>query len=273
MSIGAVAAQTGVSAPVLRSWEQRHRFPTATRTPSGHRRYTAQDVDDIIQVLRERDSGLSLDAAIESTRHRRASRPARSLYADLRAASPHLTPHLLSKRPMLAISRAIEDGFCARAERPLLIGCFQRPDLYQRSADDGNHSPPLPPPPSSSPTSPLIARRHHDRSSSASTPTRPSGVNGRSSATRPEAAACLVGWEHNRHHSTTDNDRTFEAIWTAEPAIVRQASRIALDLITRQAPQLAVLSAHLVPLETFEPNTVLRRATDLTNRVIAYLDR
>ena len=272
LSIGAVAAQTGVSVPVLRSWEQRHGFPAATRTSTGHRRYTTQDVDDIMQVLRERDTGLSLEAAIERARHRGTSRPARSLYADLRAASPNLTPHLLSKRSMLAISRAIEDEFCARAERPLLIGCFQRPDLYQRSAQRWR----------SLATTAAAAIVIADFGDDHATSSRPIelGLDANPPLRRewaivcdaPEAAACLVGWEHHRHDSTTDDDRTFEAIWTAEPSIVRQASRIALELITRQAPHLAALSAHLAPLEAFEADTIIRRATDLTNRVIAYLD-
>jgi MerR family transcriptional regulator, light-induced transcriptional regulator len=273
MSIGTVADQTGLSVPVLRSWEQRHGFPTATRTATGHRRYTAQDVDDILQVLRERETGLSLEAAIERTRNRGASRPARSLYADLRAASPHLTPYVLSKRSMLAISRAIEDEFCARAERPLLIGCFQRADLYQRSARRWQSLA------DTAAAAVVIA----DFASDSPPTSRPIelGLDANPPLQRewaivcdaPDAAACLVGWEHPRAGPISDDDRMFEAIWTAEPVIVRHASRIALDLVTRQAPHLAALASHLVPLDAFEPTSVIRRATDLTNRIIAYLDR
>ncbi|MET0579724.1 MAG: hypothetical protein ABW122_13780, partial [Ilumatobacteraceae bacterium] len=72
---------------------------------------------------------------------------------------------------------------------------------------------------------------------------------------------------------TVDPERLFEAVWTAEPTVVRQASRVGLDLIARQAPELDGLSALLAPLETVAPTTVIRRATDLTNRIIAYLDR
>ncbi|MET0324336.1 MAG: MerR family transcriptional regulator, partial [Ilumatobacteraceae bacterium] len=77
MTIGTVAEQTGVSVTVLRSWEQRHGFPTATRLPSGHRRYTQQDVDAILQVLEQRETGLSLEAAIERTRNRAGGRGGR----------------------------------------------------------------------------------------------------------------------------------------------------------------------------------------------------
>ena len=208
----------------------------ATRLPSGHRRYTQQDVDAIIQVGREREAGLSLEAAIERTRNRRAPRPARSIFADLRAASPDLTPHMLSKRSMLAISRAIEDEFCARAERPLLIGSFQREEFYLRSAERWR----------SLADTAAAAVVMADFVSPRPPTTRPIelGLDANPALQRewtivcdaPDSAACLVGWERPGQTATPDADRMFEAIWTAEPPVVRQASHIGLDLITRQAP-------------------------------------
>ena len=271
LTIGTVAEQTGISVPVLRSWEQRHGFPTATRLPSGHRRYTQHDVDAIIQVRRERETGLSLEAAIERTRNR-ASKPARSIFADLRAASPHLTAHTLSKRSMLAISRAIEDEFCARAERPLLIGTFQREAFYLRSAERWR---------SLADTAAAAVVMADFTSLRATTRPIELGLDTNRALQRewtiicdaPDSAACLVGWELPGQIATPDANRMFEAIWTAEPPVVRQASRIGLDLITRQAPQLSHLTALLAPLDTIDPTAALRRATELTNRIVAYLDR
>jgi len=272
LTIGTVAEQTGVSVPVLRSWEQRHGFPMATRLPSGHRRYTQQDVDAIIQVGHEREAGLSLEVAIERTRNRRAPKPARSIFADLRATFPDLAPHTLSKRSMLAISRAIEDEFCARAERPLLIGTFQREEFYLQSAERWR----------SLANTAAAAVVMADFVSPQPT-TRPIelGLDANPAVQRewaiicdaPDSAACLVGWERPGQTAAPDADRMFEAIWTAEPPVVRQASHIGLDLITRQAPQLSQLTALLAPLDTIDPNAALRRATELTNRIIAYLDR
>ncbi len=272
LTIGTVADQTGVGVPTLRSWEQRHGFPMATRLPSGHRRYTQQDIDAIIQVRREREAGLSLEAAIERTRNRYAPSPARSIFADLRAAFPDLTPHRLSKHSMLAISRAIEDEFCARAERPLLIGTFQREEFYLQSAERWRSL--------ADTAAAAVAMAHFV---SARPPTsRPIELGlGADEPQRewaivcdaPDAAACLVGWERPGQTTTPDADRMFEAIWTAEPAVVRQASYIGLDLITRRAPELRQLSALLAPLDTVDPAAAVRRATELTNRIIAYLDR
>ena len=64
LTISAVAEETDLSEAVLRSWEQRHGFPQPVRLPSGHRRYTADDVERIRQVVRDRDAGMSLEAAI-----------------------------------------------------------------------------------------------------------------------------------------------------------------------------------------------------------------
>jgi DNA-binding transcriptional MerR regulator/methylmalonyl-CoA mutase cobalamin-binding subunit len=44
LSIGDVAAITGVSAETLRMWERRYGRPEAVRLPSGHRRYTQEHV-------------------------------------------------------------------------------------------------------------------------------------------------------------------------------------------------------------------------------------
>ena len=131
LTIGAVAGKTNVSVATLRAWEQRHGFPRPERLPSGHRRFSARHVDQILQVLRDRDAGLSLEGAIARLRTA-ASRSEVSIFAGLRRRAP-LSVHVLSQRTMLAISRAIEDECCAQADRPLLIGSFQRQRFYRQS--------------------------------------------------------------------------------------------------------------------------------------------
>src|SRR4051812_46463721 len=116
LTIGAVAEQTGVSVAVLRSWEQRHGFPAPMRLASGHRRYTLEQVEEVRRVLRDRNAGMSLDAAIAGVAGR-AARVEPSIFAGLRRTWGELPVHELSKRAMLAVSRAIEDECCAQADR------------------------------------------------------------------------------------------------------------------------------------------------------------
>jgi MerR family transcriptional regulator, light-induced transcriptional regulator len=44
LSVGRVASETGISAETLRVWERRYGRPVASRLPSGHRRYTSDQV-------------------------------------------------------------------------------------------------------------------------------------------------------------------------------------------------------------------------------------
>ena len=113
-------------------WEVRHGFPQPRRMSSGHRRYSEQDLARVRAVLRGRARGLSLQAAIELAHDVGDEQPP-SVYASLRSRYPELETQLLSKRAMLAMSHAIEDECLARAERPLLFGCFQRERFYRAS--------------------------------------------------------------------------------------------------------------------------------------------
>jgi DNA-binding transcriptional MerR regulator len=132
LTIGDLVERTGVGEGTLRMWERRHGFPAPERLPSGHRRYRATDAELVLQVLRERAAGLSLPAAI--ARAREAGDGAEpSVFAGLRRRRPELQPIRLRKPLMLALTRAIEDESCARAERALLFGAFQRERFYRQS--------------------------------------------------------------------------------------------------------------------------------------------
>ena len=127
-----MSARSGISEATLRMWEVRHGFPQPRRVSSGHRRYSEHDLARVRAVLRGRARGLSLQAAIELA-HDLGDEQAPSVYASLRSRYPQLEPQLLSKRAMLWMSQAIEDECLARAERPLLFGCFQRERFYRAS--------------------------------------------------------------------------------------------------------------------------------------------
>ena len=108
MSIGALSRRTGVGVSTLRAWERRYGYPVPERLASGHRRYSEQDVSAIRDVLRERRTGSTLESALERAR-RRADAPRSSVLASVRASLGDVPPNVLTKRTMLAISRAIED--------------------------------------------------------------------------------------------------------------------------------------------------------------------
>ena len=92
MSIGVVAAQTHVSVAVLRAWEQRYGFPEPDRVPSGHRRYSAEHVEQVRQVVRDRDSGL-VPRSGDRPRPRRGA-PRRQFDLRGRAPAPSRAPRL-----------------------------------------------------------------------------------------------------------------------------------------------------------------------------------
>ncbi len=84
------------------------------------------------EVVRLRAQGLSLSASIERAQRRR--RPAAaSVFAGLRRRRPDVAPTVLPKPAVLALSRAIEDEYCAHAADGVLIGCFQREPFYRHA--------------------------------------------------------------------------------------------------------------------------------------------
>ena len=139
LTIGDLAQRTGVAPATLRMWESRHGFPRPERRDSGHRRYDEHDVELVPQVLRRRDGGTRLEVAIAGVALAQAAAGtapgAPSVYAAMRRLHPHLQPQRLKKSTLLALSWAIEDECCSRAERPMIFGAFQK-EPYYRAAEE-----------------------------------------------------------------------------------------------------------------------------------------
>ena len=276
LTVGELAARTGVRPPTLRTWETRYGFPRPRRGPGGHRRYRDRDVDLIEQVLRLRAAGVSLPVAIgQVTADAVELEP--SVFAGLRRRHPDLPPQVLRKSNVLALTRAIEDECCARAGRPLLFGAFQHERYFRGSAarwrdlartarltvvfagsdsQAGASAPALAP--GSLVTLPLPA----------AAPLRREWTLVCESGQYP---ACLSGWELPGQHGVPDADRRFEVVWTLDPAAVRDAALICALLAEHLSPGLRLtrlLSSGTPPSSSAD----LRRATSLLSRMTGYLE-
>src|SRR5215204_5046392 len=104
LAMGDLVERTGVAEGTLRMWERRHGFPVPERLPSGHRRYRESDAELVLRVLREREAGLSLAAAIARARETLAGTD-ESIFARLRRRGPELRPIRLRKSVLLALTR------------------------------------------------------------------------------------------------------------------------------------------------------------------------
>jgi DICT domain-containing protein len=272
VSIREVARETGVTEGTLRMWETRYGFPEPERLPSGHRRYSNDHIVQVRQVAHDRQAGLSMKAAIDRARDL-ASEPEVSIFAGLRRRRPDLQPYVLPKRTLVGLSHAIEDECVARAERPVLFASFQRErfwrqaearwrdlaltahstivfaDFARAAVPDGDRAP---------------VELPIDRGD-------PFGREWSLVCDAPDYSAFLAAWERPGQDAVADPARRFETVWSVEPALVREASRIAAGFVERTEP--GVLRRFLGRLRDTPPPSgeELRLVGALTNRMVAYV--
>jgi DICT domain-containing protein len=270
MTIGELAERTGVPAATLRSWEARYRFPRPERMATGHRRYDQRAVALVEEVLRQRAAGLSLPAAItQATTGRAAADP--SVFAALRRRHPGLQPQILRKSALLALTRAIEDEYCALAAHAILFACFQRRDFFRRSEARWSEL---------ARTAQLVVV-FADFAVAAGTEGEPRQVPlPKEASLRREWVLvceardypiCLAGWEFPGQDETDDANRRFEVLWTLDPRPVRDAALICARLADSFRPGLDVVDR--LPAEPAPPGSPdLQRATGLLTRMASYLD-
>ena len=270
LTIREVAARTGVNAATLRMWEQRYGFPEPERLESGHRRYTDDEVERVRRVARDRAAGLSVPAAIERARSA-VTEVEPSIYAGLRRRRPDLVPYLLPKRTLIALSHAIEDECVARAERPVLFGSFQLPRFYRHAEPRWREL-------ARTAASAVVFAEFDERRDPAGAPhevpiehehplCREWGVV----CDAPDYAAFLAAWERPGQDGTPDARRSFETIWSVEPELVREASRVASAIAGQHAPDLMEPIRERLA-DTPPPSAdELRLVGALTNRMVAYV--
>jgi DICT domain-containing protein len=185
----------------------------------------------------------------------------------LRDAFPQLQPHLLNKRALISLSRAIEDEAVIRAERPLLFGCFQQERHFRAVESRWREL-------SRTAERAIVLadfrRKRRSARGPAEIPIRNPDPLMREWVVvceSPRFAACLVGIE-----LPTDEPggRKFETIWSVESGAVREAARICVELTARTAPELV----EDLPQRLSDPvppaRDELRTAIDLTTRMVRY---
>jgi DICT domain-containing protein len=273
LSISEVSARTGIPVAGLRNWEQRYGLPRPQRTASGQRRYREADCVLLTDVLRGRASGLSLPAAMAQAVDGAGRTPEPSIFAGLRRRHPDLRVHVMNKAALLALTFAIEDECCARAQRPILLGAFQRQRFYEaatlrwtdlaRSAEQ------------------TVVFADFDRSRQRPGPIVEVPVPESSPLRRewtlicdaPDQPACVAGWERPGQDRRPDRDRTFEALWSVDPQVVRSAARIGTGLAAQAAPDLPGRLEARLSEEAGPSSADLRRASGLLERTLDYLTR
>ncbi len=264
LTVGDLAARTGVAAGTLRMWEQRHGFPEPSRLPSGHRRYRESDVAAVRRVLAARDRGVRLEQAVADahTLHRVGD----SVYSLLRTRHPELTPHQMTKQTLQSLSHAIEDEYCATGDRHRILGGFQTTTFFAGAA--------------------LRWRRLAEMSRSAvvfaEDPGQEMKVPGRivhvpigpASRARSEwflvcesstMPVTLAAWELPGQEATPDRQRRFEVTWSLDPAVVS-------DSVVACA-EIAAAAGH----EIEGPDPALAGAATVTSaglflRAVSYID-
>lgn len=271
LSIGELARRTGVPAATLRSWESRYGFPRPHRLPGGHRRYEERDISLIGDALRLRESGMSLQAAISQSAARRAETEP-SVFAGLRRRHPGLVPQELGKATLLALTRAIEDECCARAERAVLFAGFQQERFYRQSAERWEEL-------ARTARVAVIFADFAEAPAPATSPLRV-GLPADAPLRREWILVCAArdypafvsGWEFPGQQATPDAARRFEVLWSADPQVVADAAMICARLAWSLSPGLGHRLADL-PHTSPPASADLQRATGLLNRMTSYLDR
>jgi DNA-binding transcriptional MerR regulator len=278
LTIGDLAQRTGLSPATLRMWEQRHGFPVPRRLESGHRRYLESDVRAVSDVVRRRDSGVRLDVAIADTLAR-VEPGSPSVYAELRRKHPHLPVQRLHKRTLLALSWAIEDEFCAKAERATIFGAFQQ-ERYYAAARSRWHELALV-------SRSAFAFAQFDEPPGFAEPARP----GRGPVLVPlpaeeplarewavicdsvELPAALTAWELPGQLDVPERERVFESMLTVDPVAVRDAARVCAGVAERAGAPEAAPALYALADQPRAGAADLASVSAMLGRVLSYVDR
>jgi DICT domain-containing protein len=240
------------------------------RLASGHRRYREEDVESVLAVMRHKDAGTRLELAIAQGMAD-AEPAAPSVYAFLRRRHPHLGVHRLQKSTLLALSWAIEDEFCAKADRATIYGSFQREEFYHQARPRWTELARV-----SAGTTVFADFAEPEPGASPFQVSLPADAPMR----REWAVVCdardlpvaLTAWELPGQADVPDRKRLFESMWTVDGAAVHDAARVCATVAgTYGAGTSAPAEVGSVLSRPHTPD--LAAVTALFNRMVAYVDR
>jgi DICT domain-containing protein len=270
LTIHELAEATGVTPATLRAWESRHGFPVPERSAGRHRRYTSDDANSVRAVVAERDAGSTLVAAI--ARAQTATTPwAPSLFAELGLARYPISPQVVSKRTMIALSHAIEDECSLAAEQGILVGAFQERRFYEAAESRWR----------------VLARGatmavvFADFPAAALTeqparvpiaPRTPLEREWAIAHLARRTSVLLVGRERPGP-APSDLQRQFEVCWSAEPELVRELVGVAAHIADATAPAVGQQLRREADALLRPGGMDGRFVASLTTRMIGYLDR
>ena len=285
LTIGDLAQRTGLSPATLRMWEQRHGFPLPQRLESGHRRYLESDVAAVSDVVRRRDSGVRLDVAIADALAR-VEPGSLSVYAELRRKHPHLSVQRLHKRTLLALSWAIEDEFCAKAERAMIFGAFQH-ERYYAAASSRWHELALvsrsafafaqPEEPTGFAPATSVSTSQRGRAAGPVLVPLPADEPlAREWAVICDAVelpAALTAWELPGQADVPERERVFESMLTVDPVAVRDAARVCAGVAERAGAPEAAPALYALADQPRAGVADLAAVSAMLGRVLSYVDR
>jgi DNA-binding transcriptional MerR regulator len=268
LAIGDVVAATGIGEATLRAWERRFGFPAPRREPSGHRRYSREDIERIRAVVRERDRGLSLAVAIERVTAEPSGPP--SLFAPLRERRPDLLPVSIRKPQLQQLSRAVEEESAARAERALVIGAFQRPEFYRASEERWRRL-------ARGAGLAFVLASFDEARAPADAPaevpiasTEPVAHEWAVICLAPGYSACLIGWETVGAAGLADKERAFDTLLSVEPSVVREVAGAAVSIAMASEPAIGERArTYLDRIPDSGQRSQLRLAGAITARAFA----
>ena len=88
----------------------------------------------------------------------------------------------------------------------------------------------------------------------------------------PDLPACMAAVERPGQAGAPDGQRRFETVWTVDPRVVRHASRVAAALADDYRPDWRDAGGTVPDDEPPPASADLRRAADLLDRMMGYLD-
>jgi DICT domain-containing protein len=219
-------------------------------------------------VVRERDRGLSLAVAIERVTAEPVGPP--SLFAPLRERRPDLLPVSIRKPQMLHLARAVEEESAARAERALMIGAFQRPEFFRASEARWRRL-------SRGAGLTFVLAAFDEARTPADGPVEVPIGSGEPVADEwaviclaPGYSACLIGWETVGAAGLADDERSFDALLSVEPPVVREVAAAAVGIAAAGEPEVAERArAYLDRIPDSSQRSQLRLAGAITARAFA----